>query len=39
MKKGFTLIEVLMSISIISIVSLILFKNLVVYLTLYNKNN
>ncbi|KAJ51495.1 prepilin-type N-terminal cleavage/methylation domain-containing protein [Clostridium tetanomorphum] len=39
MKKGFTLIEVLMSISIISIVSLILFKNLVVYLTLYNKES
>ena len=37
MKKGFTLIEILITISIVSVMSLLGIKNLVTYLNLYKK--
>lgn len=39
MKKGFTLIEILICISIVSIISLIGVKSLITYLSLYRKES
>lgn len=39
MKKGFTLIEILITISIVSVMSLLGIKNLVAYLNLYKKES